>query len=115
VLGYRRPKPKMHNLIEMYSAIFKYMLRTSDENFEYSPKTKKSLKILGIYKYVDHLRHEQHLTNDVILSELQKRNIKIPLNKASDTLVSSGKDKFLERYFDKDKVITVLKMIDDNV
>lgn len=113
VLGYRRPKPKMHNLIEMYSAIFKYLLRTSEKHFEYIPKTKRSIKILGIYKYVDHLRYEQNSTKDAIISKLQKKNIKIPLGKTSNTLITSGKEKFLEKYFDEDKVITVLKMVDD--
>ncbi|WP_037035561.1 hypothetical protein [Rahnella sp. WP5] len=115
VLGYKRPKPKMHNLIEMYSAIFKYLLRTSDENFEYSPNTKKSIKILGIYKYVDHLRYEQQLAKDVIISELQRKDVKIPVGKVDNKSVVSGKDKFLEQYFDKDKIIRVLKMVDDKI
>ncbi|MGQ6052061.1 hypothetical protein ACUNHQ_21790 [Serratia sp. IR-2025] len=34
VLGYRRPKTQMRNLIEIYSEVFKYLLRTSEDNFE---------------------------------------------------------------------------------
>lgn len=115
VLGYKRPKPKMHNLIEMYSAIFKYLLRTSNESFEYKPKTKRSIKILGIYKHVDYLRHEQHLTKGAIISELQTKGVKIPLGRNDNKIVTSGKEKFLEQYFEKDKIIRVLKMIDNKV
>ncbi|MFJ5485296.1 hypothetical protein [Pectobacterium actinidiae] len=114
VLGYTRPKPFMNNLIEMYSAIFKYLLRTSEESFEYNPKKKLSIEKMKIYKYVDHLRYEQKLSKDDIISNLQKKDIKIPLGKTTDNRITfSGKENFLERFFEKDKIIKVLKMIDD--
>jgi hypothetical protein len=115
VLGYKRPKPKMHNLIEMYSTIFKYLLRTSDEGFEYNPKTKQSIKTLETYRYVDHLRYEQGLSKGAIISNLQNDSVKISLGKIDDKSLLSGKGKFLEQYFDKDKIISVLKMIDGKV
>lgn len=115
MLGYTRPKPRMHNLIEMYSAIFKYLLRTSEESFEYNPKKKLSIEKMKTYKYVDHLRHEQQLSKDDIISNLQKKDVKMALRKATDNRIAfSGKENFLERFFEKDKIIKVLKMIDDH-
>lgn len=113
VLGYKTPKKGMRNLVELYSTIFKYLLRTSEENFEYIPNNKQSIKILSIYKYVDHLKHEQQLPKDVIISELEKRNIKIPVQKINNSAMVFVKGGFLEQYFDKNKVIKVLKMIDE--
>ncbi|MDC0724815.1 hypothetical protein POH93_05380 [Phytobacter diazotrophicus] len=115
VLGYRRPKPKMHNLIEMYSAIFKYLLRTSDESFGYNPTTSRSIKILGVYKYVDHLSNEQQLSKDVILAELKNKGTKIPIKKIGVKRGLSGNEKFLERFFDKNKIFKLLKAMDDEV
>ncbi|WGL83530.1 hypothetical protein [Enterobacter cloacae] len=112
VLGYRKPKKGMYNLVETYSAIFKYLLRTSEENFEYIPSTKRSIKILSIYKYVDHLRNEQQLTKDIIISELRKKNAKIPVRKSGNGTIIFGKGEFLERYFDKVEVIRALKIAD---
>lgn len=111
VLGYRKPKKGMYNLVETYSAIFKYLLRTSEENFEYIPSTQQSINILSIYKYVDHLKNEQQLPKDIIISELRKKNAKIPVRKADNGIIIFGKGKCLEQYFDKDEVIRVLRIV----
>ena len=103
----------MHNLVEMYSAIFKYLLRTSDESFGYSPTTNRSIKTLGVYKYVDHLSNEKKLPKDVILAELKNRGTKIHLNKIGEKRGLSGNKKFLERFFDKNKIFKLLKTMDD--
>ncbi|WHP80370.1 hypothetical protein MQ089_00175 [Edwardsiella anguillarum] len=102
----------MYNLVEMYSAIFKYLLRTSEENFENVPNTKRSTKILSTYKYVDHLKNEQELPKDVIISKLQKKNAKIPVTKAGNGTIIFGKGEYLEQYFDKVEVIKALRMVD---
>ena len=112
VLGYKTPEKGMRNLVELYSTIFKYLLRTNEEDFEYIPKNKQSIKILNIYKYVDHLKHEKQLPKDVIISELEKKNIKIPVQKINSSAITYLKGGFLEQYFYKDKVIKVLKMVD---
>ncbi|HDC2425823.1 TPA: hypothetical protein O7Y43_004635, partial [Salmonella enterica] len=78
VLGYSRPKTKMRNLIEMYSEVFKYLLRTSEDNFEYIPKTNRAINTLKTYKYVDHLKNEKNLDRKSIISRLQEQNVKIP-------------------------------------
>ena len=115
VLGYKRPKPQMRNLIEMYSEIFKYLLRTSDESFGYNPTTSRSIKILGVYKYVDHLSNEQQLSKDVILEKLKNKGTKIPIKKIGVKRGLSGNEKFLERFFDKNKIFKLLKAMDDEV
>ncbi|HAT3682853.1 TPA: hypothetical protein I8552_003716 [Serratia marcescens] len=115
VLGYRRPKDRMRNLVEMYSTIFKYLLRTSDESFGYKPSTSRSIKILGIYKYVDHLKNEQQLPKDAILAELKKKGEKIPISKIGSKQVLSGNEKFLERFFDKNKILKLLKEMDGEI
>ncbi|WP_254304445.1 hypothetical protein [Citrobacter freundii] len=97
VLGYKRPKPQMHNLVEMYSAIFKYLLRTSDESFGYSPTTSRSIKTLGVYKYVDHLSNEKNWPKDAVLAELKNKGTKIYINKIGEKRGLSGNEKFLER------------------
>ncbi|EIY6649382.1 hypothetical protein MNG63_003313 [Salmonella enterica] len=114
MLGYKTPKKGMRNLVELYSTIFKYLLRTNEEGFEYIPKKEQSIKILNIYKYVDHLKHEKQFPKDVIISELEKRNIKIPVQKVNNSAIVFLKGGFLNQYFDKDKVIKVLKMVDEN-
>ena len=112
MLGYRKPKKGMYNLVETYSAIFKYLLRTSEENFEYIPSTQRSTKILSTYKYVDHLRNEQQLPKDIIISELHKKNAKIPVRKAVNGAIIFGKGEYLKRYFDKVEVIRALRIAD---
>ena len=115
VLGYKRPKPQMHNLVEMYSEIFKYLLRTSDESFGYSPTTNRSIKTLGAYKYVDHLSNEKNWPKDAILAELKNKGTKIYINKIGEKRGLSGNEKFLERFFDKNKILKLLKALDDEV
>ncbi|EAY5144079.1 hypothetical protein DU121_01200 [Salmonella enterica subsp. salamae] len=115
VLGYKRPKPQMHNLVEMYSAIFKCLLRTSDESFGYSPTTSRSIKTLGVYKYVDHLSNEKNWSKDAILAELKNKGTKIYINKIGEKRGLSGNEKFLERFFDKNKILKLLTEMDDAV
>lgn len=115
VLGYKRPKPQMHNLVEMYSAIFKYLLRTSDESFGYSPTTSRSIKTLGVYKYVDHLSNEKKWSKEAILAELKNKETKIYIDKIGKKRGLSGNEKFLERFFDKNKILKLLTAMDDEV
>lgn len=115
MLGYKRPKPQMHNLVEMYSAIFKYLLRTSDESFGYSPTTSRSIKTLGVYKYVDHLSNEKKWSKEAILAELKNKETKIYIDKIGKKRGLSGNEKFLERFFDKNKILKLLTAMDDEV
>ncbi|HAN4732761.1 TPA: hypothetical protein IFD55_001911 [Escherichia coli] len=115
VLGYKRPKPQMHNLVEMYSEIFKYLLRTSDESFGYSPTNSRSIKTLGVYKYVDHLSNEKKWSKEAILAELKNKETKIYIDKIGKKRGLSGNEKFLERFFDKNKILKLLTAMDDEV
>ena len=115
VLGYKRPKPQMHNLVEMYSAIFKYLLRTSDESFGYFPTNSRSIKTLGVYKYVDHLSNEKKWSKEAILAELKNKETKIYIDKIGKKRGLSGNEKFLERFFDKNKILKLLTAMDDEV
>lgn len=115
VLGYKRPKPQMHNLVEMYSAIFKYLLRTSDESFGYFSTNSRSIKTLGVYKYVDHLSNEKKWSKEAILAELKNKETKIYIDKIGKKRGLSGNEKFLERFFDKNKILKLLTAMDDEV
>ncbi|HFE7540613.1 TPA: hypothetical protein ACGADT_005702 [Salmonella enterica subsp. enterica serovar Newport] len=113
VLGYSRPKTQMRNLIEMYSEVFKYLLRTSEDNFEYIPKTNRAIKTLKTYKYVDHLKNEKNLDRKSIISRLQEKNVKIPTRRDGDRLKVSGNSERLEKYFHKNEIVKALKLVDE--
>ncbi|WP_407717388.1 hypothetical protein, partial [Enterobacter sichuanensis] len=59
-----------------------------------------------------YLRNEQQLPKDIIISELHKKNAKIPVRKAVNGAIIFGKGEYLKRYFDKIEVIKALRIAD---
>ncbi|EHO4313589.1 hypothetical protein KK578_004425, partial [Salmonella enterica] len=69
----------------------------------------------GVYKYVDHLSNEKKWSKEAILAELKNKETKIYIDKIGKKRGLSGNEKFLERFFDKNKILKLLTAMDDEV
>lgn len=113
-LGYRRPKPQMHNLIENYSSVLVYLLRIENMLQLYDPQSQAAKELYRLYKTVDHLKSDIGLSDSQIVERFREGNIRTPLSIFVDNEGTNWKKKHIKELLNKDILLERLSILDED-
>lgn len=113
-LGYRRPKPQMHNLIENFSSAIVNLLRIENSRQLYDPKSQAAKELYHLYKTVDHLKNDIGISDSQIVEHLSRKNIRTPLSIFVDNEGTSWKKRDIKQLLNKEALLERLYILDED-
>ncbi|GKW29608.1 hypothetical protein AB6D34_12610 [Pectobacterium brasiliense] len=113
-LGYRRPKPQMHNLIENYSSVLVYLLRIENMRQLYDPQSQAAKELYHLYKTVDHLKNDIGLSDSQIVEHFREGNIRTPLSTFVGNERTNWKKRHIKNLLNKDILLERLSILDED-
>ncbi|HCD7317589.1 hypothetical protein ACRCMW_08730 [Enterobacter chengduensis] len=113
ILGYQRPEEKKRNLIETYSASLIHLLRIEREEAIYRPKSRAAKKFYRLYKIVNHLKYDKKYSDNEIITFMKSEKIATPSSTIKGSRYYLWSDKSIEKMLNEEKVIDILKNLDE--
>ncbi|CNI62796.1 Uncharacterised protein [Yersinia frederiksenii] len=114
ILGYQRPEEKKRNLIETYSASLIHFLRIEREEAIYRPKSRAAKKFYRLYKIVNHLKYDKKYCDNEIINFMKSEKIATPSSTIKGNKYYLWSDKSIKKMLNEEKVIGILKYLDED-